>query len=204
MTVNFGDIRSAIHSGGELPEGWMEDERAREYVAVHVREVGLDAYLVGSDIELMCGGALVGVLTRDEAYAAMNSARSLVVLLAWHQARLPLGHTKDQVFNAVDWAAALSAEQACGLLTTRRERLQFDPLFTALPEHMRELILAMLQDDPYSAIRLTSARLISTPSMADHAMMHIARECADRITKGWRPAWADSLEQQLSLIHARP
>lgn len=32
MTVNFGDIRSAIHSGGELPEGWMEDERAREYV----------------------------------------------------------------------------------------------------------------------------------------------------------------------------
>ena len=32
MTVNFGDIRSAIHSGGTLPEGWMEDERAREYV----------------------------------------------------------------------------------------------------------------------------------------------------------------------------
>lgn len=80
MTVDFGELRSAIHSGGTLPDGWMDDERTREYVINHVDLTHISVTV--EDVKVST--ATLATLDRWGRTATITADQDRVVLLRLH------------------------------------------------------------------------------------------------------------------------
>lgn len=84
MSEIFGQLRSAIHSGGALPVGWMESERTHCYALDHLHGREWSARGDGepwrhTSITVTAGHTAVHALTGDELERALQYVVAVVV-----------------------------------------------------------------------------------------------------------------------------
>jgi hypothetical protein len=109
--IDFGEVRSAIHSGGELPDGWMDDERALRYVRDHLdlraacatREDRVDAIVM----RVTCGNVVLFTVPPDEVEAFVRFSVKTRARMNGYMDVTPASLLRTQVMNRIHYGLPL-------------------------------------------------------------------------------------------------